>query len=132
MINFLDSLNDEYQTHNTNLGDIYIFENFVVTNFDEGVDVDFKTFYEVALLIKNYFKEKPFGYIANRSHSYSINLNDANLFNKEFPNLKVYALVIYNSLTERVFEIENHFFTYNRKAFKDLDYAINWVKENLS
>ncbi|WP_179019381.1 hypothetical protein [Winogradskyella forsetii] len=131
MINVLDSLSNEYQSHQTNIGNIYFFENYVITNFDEGVDINYENFDEVERLINRHFKEKPFGFIANRSHSYSINLTDAPLFNKAFPNLKAYAIIVYNSLTERVFEIENHFFTYNRKAFKDIDDAICWVEENL-
>ncbi|WP_178988384.1 hypothetical protein [Winogradskyella schleiferi] len=131
MTNFIDSLNNAYHSYQTNIGKIYFFENYVITNFDEGVDIDYENFDEVEGLIKRHFKEKPFGFIANRSHSYSINLTDARSFNKAFPNLKAYAIVVYNSLTERVFEIENHFFTYNRKAFKDIGHAICWVEENL-
>ena len=124
--------NKDYTLLNVKLGSVYLFDNYVITHFNEGVDINYDNFREVGLAIKNHFKEKPFGYIANRENSYSINLNDANLFNDAFPNLKAYAIVVYNSLTQRIFEIENHFFKFKREAFKDLENAIDWVEESLS
>ena len=126
-----DSKNKKYKLYTTKIGDLCFFDNYVITFFNEGVDIDFDNFIEVGHLIKEHFKERPFGYIANRKYSYSINLNDADLFNEAFPNLKAYAIVVYNSLTERVFEIENHFFKFNRKAFKTIEDAIVWVEETL-
>lgn len=122
----------EHTLLKTNLGSVYLFDNYVITNFKEGVDINFDNFYEVGQALKQHFKEKPFGYIANRSNSYSIDLNDAHLFNEAFPNLKAYAVIVYNTLTERVFEIENHFFEFNRNVFKDIEKAIEWVNEVLS
>ncbi|WP_111682881.1 hypothetical protein [Winogradskyella tangerina] len=115
-----------------NLGTIFLFENYVVTNFDEGVDINYDNYYEVGMLMKDYFKDRPFGYIANRSHSYSIDLTDAHVFNEEFPNLKAYAVVAYNTLTERVFEIENHFFKSERNTFKTIEEAVEWVNQVIS
>ena len=114
------------------LGAIYLFDNYVITNFNEGVDINFDNFYDAGITIKDHFYGRPFGYIANRLNSYSINLNDATIFNKEFPNLKAYAVVVYNSMTERVFEIENHFFETERNTFKSLESAVDWVKLVLS
>jgi len=102
--------NKSYTQVEVGLGTLYLFDNYMVTNFNEGVDINHNNFYEVGMIIKAHFKDQPFGYIANRLHSYSINLNDVHVFNTAFPNLKAYAVVAYNVLTERVFEIENHFF----------------------
>lgn len=114
------------------LGTIYLFDNYVITNFNEGVDINYDNFYDAGMIIKDHFFGRPFGYIANRQNSYSINLNDARVFNQEFPNLKAYAVVVYNTLTERVFEIENHFFETQRNHFKGLESAVDWVKAVLS
>jgi len=95
------------------------------------VDINFDNFNEVTEIIKKQFDDKPFGFIANRLNSYSINLTDASTFNSNFPNLKAYAIVVYNSLTQRVFEIENHFFKFNRQAFKSIEQAIEWVEDTL-
>ena len=55
----------------------------------------------------------------------------ASLFNEAFPNCKAYAIVHYNYITEKVIEVENKFFTFNREAFGDLLEAVNWVDQNL-
>lgn len=131
MNNSLNLKNKTFLTRSTNLGEVYLFDNYIITNFNEGVDIDYANFNEVRDIIKNHFEERPFGFIADRKNSYSINLNDANRFNISFPNLKAYAIVVYNSLTERVFEIENRFFTFNRQAFKSIEDAIDWVEQTL-
>jgi hypothetical protein len=121
----------DYTLLNVKLGSVYLFDNYIVTEFKEGVDINFDNFQEVTDIIKSHFGNKPFGFIANRLNSYSIDLTDATKFNANFPNLEAYAIVLYNSLTQRVFEIENHFFEYNRAAFKTLETAAEWVEETL-
>ncbi|WP_299113251.1 hypothetical protein [uncultured Winogradskyella sp.] len=122
----------EHTLLKTNLGSVYLFDNYIITDFKEGIDINFENFNEVSELIKVYFEDRHFGFIANRINSYSINLTDASKFNANFPNLRAYAVVVYNTITERVFEIENHFFTFNRSVFKELDSAVTWVEESLS
>ncbi len=116
---------------NVELGRLYLFDNYVVAEFKEGVDINFDNFSDVTEIIKKQFNDKPFGFISNRLNSYSINLKDATKFNAYFPNLKAYAIVAYNSITQRVFELENHFFTFNREAFKNLEHAAEWVEKTL-
>lgn len=132
MIDELALSGKNYRVYHSEIGDLYLFADYVITDFKEGVDINYANFYEAGLEIRNHFMDKPFGYIANRDNSYSINLNDVTIFNKAFPNLKAYAIVTYNTLTEKVFEIENHFFTSNRKSFKDINNAIEWVEDILS
>lgn len=114
------------------LGCVYLFENYIIAEFDEGVDIKFENFNDVAELVKMHYKNEPFGFIANRINSYSMDLNDAHLYHKTFPNLKAYAVVAYKSMTQAVFEIENHFFKFNRKAFNTLENAIEWVNQELA
>lgn len=66
---------------NVKLGSVYLFDNYIVTEFNEGVDVNFDNFQEVTDIIKNHFGHRPFGFIANRSNSYSIDLTDSLKFN---------------------------------------------------
>ncbi|WP_179335998.1 STAS/SEC14 domain-containing protein [Winogradskyella costae] len=121
-----------FETYNLKLGTVYVYANFLVSEFDEGADITFKNFDELAFIIKTHFLDKPFGFIANRKNSYSINLNDAKVFNETFKNLKAYAIIVYSDLTERIIEIESHFFKFNRKVFKDFDNAIVWIEDCLS
>lgn len=133
MVNsIMHTTTDSYQHFKVNLGNIYLFEDYFVGEFDEGVDINFENFSDITEIVKIHFENRPFGFISNRINSYSLNLNDADLFNAAFPNLKAYAVVIYNTLTEKVFEIENHFFNFNRKAFTDIEESITWVKNCIS
>ncbi|MBV7268334.1 hypothetical protein [Winogradskyella luteola] len=132
MINSPNLNNKDHTLLKTNLGSVYLFDNYIITDFKEGIDITFDNFNEVSEIIKVYFEDRPFGFIANRVNSYSINLTDASKFNANFPNLKAYAVVVYNTITERVFEIENHFFTFNRSVFKEIDSAVTWIEESLS
>lgn len=118
--------------HNVTLGSLYLFDNYIVVEFKEGVDINFENFSDVTEIIKKQFNDRPFGFIANRLNSYSIDLSDATKFNAYFPNLKAYAIVAYTVMTRRVFEVENHFFTFNREAFKNLEQATEWVEKTLS
>jgi len=114
------------------LGELRLNDQYMVAVFDEGIDINFDNFSEITDIIKSNFGNKPFGFISNRVNSYSINLSDANKFNKLFQNLKAYAVVAHNPITEKVFEIEEHFFKFNRKSFRNIDDAIDWVENTLA
>ncbi|SHH48278.1 hypothetical protein [Winogradskyella jejuensis] len=113
------------------LGKLYFFKSFVVSEFDEGVHITFDNFQEATKLINNFYNEKPYGFIANRTNSYSIDLNDAKRFNESFPYLKAYAVVCNTLFGRGIFEVENQFFTFNRQIFKTIEDAINWVESTL-
>ncbi|TXE17330.1 hypothetical protein ES692_10125 [Psychroserpens burtonensis] len=113
------------------LGNLYFFKKFVVCEFKEGVNIDFDNFNEAKTAIEKQFGSSYFGFVANRIHSYSILITDAPLFNEAFKNLKAYATITYSSFSSQVFEIENHFFNFNRQKFNELDAAIHWVTQHL-
>ncbi|WP_040249394.1 hypothetical protein [Psychroserpens mesophilus] len=113
------------------LGNLYFFETYLIAEFNEGVIINFDNFNEAQLAIKEHYNNAAFGFISNRIHSYSIVITDAPKFNTTFNNLKAYATVTYSSFASKVFEMENHFFEFNRKNFDDLSNAIIWVEESL-
>lgn len=122
--------------HKLKIGSLYFFNNFVITELNEGIHVDFDNFKEATRTILDYFGDKPFGFIGNRRNTYSIDLNDVRLFKKSFPNLKAYAVVSNSLFSKGVFDIENHFFEtntkkLNRKKFDTIDDAVVWVKNSL-
>lgn len=113
------------------LGDLYFFKNFLVCEFNEGININFDNFNEAKTEIEKRFGNMEFGFISNRIHSYSILVTDAPIFNEIFKNLKAYATVTYSELASKVFEVENHFFKFNRRNFNNLQEAIQWVEYNL-
>ncbi|MCB0399270.1 MAG: hypothetical protein KDD26_06515 [Winogradskyella sp.] len=124
--------NTDFTFKEVSLGKLLYNGKYMIAVFNEGVDLNFNNFSEVTTIIKSQFGDRPFGFISNRVNSYSINLSDANRFNEIFPNVKAYAVVAHNPITEKVFEIEQRFFKFNRKSFRDLDDAIDWVEITLS
>ncbi|TXE15150.1 hypothetical protein FUA26_01175 [Seonamhaeicola algicola] len=110
------------------IGSLYFFENFLVAEFNEGVVVNFESFNDATTLVKEFYGNKPFGFISNRVNSYAIDLYDAPLFMKEFTNLEAYATVIYNAINNKLFELEKRFFKFNKENFTDLNLAVNWVE----
>ena len=124
--------NTNFTSLRVELGELRFNHSYMVAVFDEGVDLNFENFGEITNIIKTHFGDRPFGFISNRINSYSINLSDANKFNKLFNNLKAYAVVAHNPITEKVFEIEDHFFKFNRKSFRNINDAIDWVENTLA
>ena len=120
------------KVYNTNIGTVYLFQDYIVAEYKSGVDITFDNHYEVSMIIETHFKDKPFGFITNRINSYSIDLKDAEYFNKAFPQCKAYAIVSYDKRLHAIIKIEDQFFYFNRRRFDDLLEAVNWVENTLS
>ncbi|MCK8480765.1 hypothetical protein [Psychroserpens algicola] len=112
------------------IGDLYFFKNYLVAEFNEGINITYENFDDAKTAIQKYYGNTSFGFIANRKKSYSILITDAPFFNETFKNLKAYATVTYSSFASKVFEMENHFFKFNRQNFNELDDAIQWVESH--
>lgn len=113
------------------LGHLFFFENFLVAEFNEGVEINYKNFDAARQLIKDYFGNENFGLISNRINSYSIVITDAPLFN-QCDTLKAYATVSYSLFAEKVFHVENYFFKFNKQNFNSLTDAKVWVEDTLT
>ncbi|OYX23270.1 MAG: hypothetical protein B7Z06_10465, partial [Flavobacteriales bacterium 32-35-8] len=120
------------KSHKTiHLGDLFFFENYLIAEFNEGVEINYKNFDAVRELIKEHFGNDSFGLISNRINSYSIVITDAPLFN-QCESLKAYATVTYSLFAERVFNVENYFFKFNKQNFNSLSDAKVWVENTLT
>ena len=119
-------------SHKTiSLGNIFFFKNYLVTEFNEGVEINYNNFEAVRELIRDHFGNESFGLISNRINSYSIVITDAPLFN-QCESLKAYATVTYSLFAERVFNVENYFLKFNKQNFNSLTDAQNWVENTLT
>ncbi|WP_111307533.1 hypothetical protein [Confluentibacter sediminis] len=120
------------KNHKTiDLGNLFFFENYLVAEFNEGVEINYRNFESVRELIREYFGDESFGLISNRINSYSIVITDAPLFN-QCQSLKAYATVTYSLFAEKVFDVENYFFKFNKQNFNSLNDAKMWVEDTLT
>lgn len=113
------------------LGDLYFFENYLITEFKEGVEINYNNFETVREYIRTYFGETDFGLISHRINSYSIVITDAPLFNA-CKSLKAYATVTYTLFAEKVFNVESYFFKFNKQNFSSISDAEIWVQNTLN
>ncbi|QXP78943.1 MULTISPECIES: hypothetical protein [Winogradskyella] len=120
-----------YKTYTLKVGKLFLYEDFIITEFNEGVELNFESFNEVAEIILLTYRDRPFGFIANKTNPYSIKLKDAFTCNKAYKNLKAYAIITYSEVTEDIIEIEDQFFNFNRKVFYDFENAINWIEKTI-
>ncbi|MBP0902200.1 hypothetical protein ACFSKN_04835 [Mariniflexile gromovii] len=114
------------------LGDIYFFHNFAVIEFNEGVHIDIYNSDQIFEELDYYYgNSKPFGVIANRVNSYSVNLMDLDLFRKKLKNLCAYAVVGHNLASKMNAEIENTFYKKGKINYDSLHAAFEAVNNKL-
>ncbi|MEP0265749.1 hypothetical protein [Dokdonia sp.] len=95
------------KVHNLKKGTLYVFDNFIVSEFNEGIILDFDCIVEVYHYLNLYSKNKHnFGYISNRIHQYTVKVTDfmkANvLAQKMYPS----AVVAYDEASKNTFKFE--------------------------
>lgn len=65
------------ETHLLKKGTLYVFDDFLVSEFNEGVVVDFDCIVEIYHYLNSYSENKlGFGYISNRVHKYTVKITD--------------------------------------------------------
>lgn len=112
------------------IGTIYFYENYVVSEIKEGVVLTYENAIHMLELAKTYYgNTTPFVYISNRKNSYSFDPTAHFKTTALFPNLRGYAVVIYNAMNEQVAKMEQSFMNKPANIFKTLDEAVSWVEE---
>lgn len=115
-------------------GTVFFFENFFVTEMDEGSNVDFSNSQDLITAVADHFMDgRPYGMICNRINSFSINLMDAEKFNQVSNGMVAKAVVTYSENAEKALEIENHFCMFpNKKEFKSVLEAEAWMEQQVA
>ena len=93
-----------------------IEEGYHVTSEDNNILIEF---------VKEYFKDKPFVYIANRVNSYSVDPT-VYLETSKIKNLIGLAVVSSNSKQKRLTEFEKAFYKKDLKYFNTIEEALTW------
>ncbi|GAA4270937.1 hypothetical protein U6A24_03470 [Aquimarina gracilis] len=117
-------------THVLDIGNVYFYNNFVVTEINEGITLTFEKSAGLMLLAKKYYGNKvPFAYISNRVHSYSFQPTAHYQSTKLFPNLIGFAVVSYGSISNEIASLEQAFVNVPKNIFTNLEDAIEWVNQ---
>ncbi|PHS63946.1 MAG: hypothetical protein COB12_08790 [Flavobacterium sp.] len=108
--------------------EIEIYNDFIITVMNEGILLTPDKNEVLLEIAVDYFKNKKFGYITNRIHSYSV---DPRIYTEtsKIKNLVSFAVVSDNKIALSNTQIEKLFYKKPFKQFIDLQDAIIWVKK---
>ncbi|WP_158975250.1 hypothetical protein [Cellulophaga sp. L1A9] len=112
------------------VGVFYFYENYIISEVKEGIALSFENSQEAIQLVKEHYgKHTPFVFISNRINSYSFNPTTHFKTVPLFPNLKGFAVVVYDSINKEIAEMEQSFVHKPVSIFDDLNDAITWAEK---
>ncbi|WP_299684677.1 hypothetical protein [uncultured Dokdonia sp.] len=117
--------------HKLPQGTIYVFENFLVSEFKEGVIIDFDCFVQIYHYLNSYSENKRFfGYISNRVHKYTVKVTDfmktKSLTQKFYPTV----VVTYDEEGKNTFKFEKQVNNCQAILCESLDKAVHHLTRN--
>ncbi|MBT8307706.1 MAG: STAS/SEC14 domain-containing protein [Maribacter sp.] len=116
--------------YNLEIGVVQVFKNHMVAIFEEGATLTLERAYQIIGIAEIHFRDKPFGYISFRKHSFAI---DPTVYTylRELDNLKAFAIVSVKEIDMHNFKIEKLFYKKPMKFFIEFDNALAWVKRRV-
>lgn len=112
-----------------NIGTVYFYKNFLITEFKDGVTLNIETVKPMLILGLEYYNNTiPFVYISNRVNSYSFEPTVHFKITSFFPNLKGYGVITYNEISNKIAQLESKFIETPFKIFHDVDEAMTWAQ----
>ena len=109
----------------TEIGMVYFYDNIVVVEAKEGIIMSYKTGFSILLKGLSYMGNRPWVYISNRLHSYSIKPTDYKYLNK-VPTLRAVGVVNYNEVGHANAELEAKFCKKPFQTFDNILDAVIW------
>ena len=116
----------------TKFGNLYFFDNFLITEIFEGMVVGKKEFLKIFdFCFEIYGADKPFGIVSHRLFPYSVNLFELIPISDKFNSVVANAVVAYTDISMKNFELEKRILKFKGKIFNNLDSAISWTKNEV-
>lgn len=112
------------------VGKIQVFDNYMVSIFDEGATLTLERAYQIIGISEIHFRDKAFGFISNRINSYAID-PIVYTYLRELENLKAFAIVSSKEVDMHNFNIEKMFFKKPMKFFIEYQNGLDWVRRRL-
>lgn len=116
----------------SDVGSTHFFNHIAVMEFNEGVHIDLISFGKTINDITTYFgNNKPFGLIANRVNSYSVDLLDINKVYPLLPNMAAYGIITHNEAGRMNAIIESNFCKSKDICFENLYEGLDTVYQKV-
>ena len=117
-----------YKKEVFSFGTLYVTEQFLLSEINEGVHVDINIATELISRFNDHImKGVKIGYIANRYNSYSFDPQLWVDFNNEYDIFVAAAIVTYSNFSYLNASLEKEFFSKSLKRCKSLDEAVEWI-----
>ncbi|SFD35324.1 hypothetical protein [Algibacter pectinivorans] len=114
------------------VGYIYFFNHIAVIEINEGIHLDITNAHKITDELNSYFEEtKPYGVVANRINSYSVNLVHIPLIKKMAKNLYAYGVVGHDLAGKMNAAIENDFCKADKVEYDSLFDAVNSIYQRV-
>ena len=116
--------------YNLDIGTVQVYQNHMVSIFDEGATLTLERAYEIIGISEIHFRDTNFGIISLRKNSYAV---DPTIYNylRELKNLKAFAIVPVKELDMHNFKIEKMFYKKPMKFYIDYNNALGWVQRRV-
>lgn len=125
---YLEVLEKQHLT----IGDFYFFKNLLIAEVKEGIHLDTKNTATLLKIINSFFKDRPFGHIANRINQYSVSPLDLARYSKKLDNVVSFCAIVYNKpYDEMSVKIEQHFLEEPLHIASNLEDAANWSNKKV-
>ncbi len=111
-------------------GKVKILNDIVIAEMKEGITFDINYNTEFLKFCKDHFKEKSYGYISHRVHSYSVNPT-VYIDTAKNSNMRAIAIVSSDPINKGNADVEKQFFEYPFEVFNTLEQAIQWMNNTL-
>lgn len=112
------------------VGKIQVFDNYMVSIFDEGATLTLERVYQIIGISEIHFRDRNFGFISHRVNSYAI---DPTVYSylRQLKNLKAFAVVSNKEVDMHNFKIEKMFYKNPMKFFVDYQNALRWIRKRI-
>lgn len=118
------------QEYQLDFGTVQVYENYIVTSFDEGITVTLERAYQIIGISEIHFRDTKFGFISLRKNSYAVDPTVYDYF-RQMDNLKAFAIVSLKEIDMHNFKIEKMFYKKEMKFFIEYENAVIWVKRKI-
>lgn len=112
------------------IGKIQVFDNYLVTMFEEDATLTMETAYQVIGISEIHFRNKNFGIISQRRNSYAVD-PITYTYLRQLENLKAFAIVSIKEIDMHNFKIEKLFYKKPMKFFIEFENALAWVRKRV-